>query len=67
MPTTTITTSAAHATRIGSALTKLLGRPAVNEDYKQWLIAKTKTFVLESERAAARIAAEAGITEITPA
>lgn len=66
MPTTTITTSAAHATRIGSALTKLLGRTAVNEDYKQWLITQTKTFVLESEQADARIAAEANVTPITP-
>ena len=66
MPTTTITTSAAHATRIGTALTKVLGRTAVEADYKAWLIAQTKTFVIESERADARNAAEAGVTEITP-
>lgn len=66
MPTTTITTSAAHATRIGTALTKVLGRPAVEADYKAWLIEKTKDFVLDSEKADARNTAEAGVTPIGP-
>lgn len=66
MGTTTINTTAGHDTRIGTALTKLLGRTAVAADYKAWLIDKTKDFVLDSERAEARISAESGVTPISP-
>lgn len=66
MATTTINTTAAHDTRIGTALTKLLGRPAVVADYKAWLIDQTKLFVLESEQADARVSAVAGIAPISP-
>mgnify|MGYP003402901109 CR=1 FL=1 len=66
MATTTVTTTAAHDTRILAALTKVLGRTAVQADYKTWLIDKTKILVLESEKADARNTAEAGVTPIGP-
>ena len=68
MGTLTITTTGAQDTRIIAALGKRLGLAgnANAAQVKAWTIEQIKQMVYEEERAAARIAAEAGITEITP-
>jgi hypothetical protein len=55
LATVTLDFSAAHATRIQDALTVYLGlaQPATQQDYKDFIIAKTKSFVKSVEERAA--------------
>ena len=65
MPNVTFTYTAGEIARMNAALGReqSLGRDATNAETKAFWITQQKIFVLDSERKAAKKAAEAGITD----